>query len=172
MSAVRQPALRRHPAEVHGLPLTATPDAAGHYLDGVARLIIGDPAAELSLRRAIAADPGFALAHVALGILVPDAGYADRALALRPGISRRERQHVEVLAAYEHGDESRATALAREHLAEFPKDLLIVRQIAVVTPPPERDRLFAAMSPSFPGDPLFWALRLSCAPYTTSAVRP
>ena len=161
MSASLQPLLERCPVDVYGLPLTTTPAAAGHYLDGIARLILGDPAAELSLRRAVDADPRFALAHAALDLAAHGGTHRAIALGLRAGITRRERQHIEILAAYGSEDDTRATALAREHILEFPKDLLIVREVAAITSGSAREHLFASVSSHYPGDPLFWALRLS-----------
>ena len=37
-------------------------------------------------------------------------------------MSRRERQREQIVAALEAGDYSRVLVLAREHLAEFPRD--------------------------------------------------
>jgi DNA-binding GntR family transcriptional regulator len=41
------------------------------------------------------------------------------------GLTRRERQHLEIVAHTIAGDGERASGLAREHLAEFPTDRLI-----------------------------------------------
>ena len=43
----------------------------------------------------------------------------------RRGVSRRERQHLEIVALMLKGDADRARALGAEHLAEFPDDTLI-----------------------------------------------
>jgi hypothetical protein len=47
----------------------------------------------------------------------------------RPGISRRERQLVEILLLSVDGDRLRAAALAAEHVREFPDD---ARALSVV----------------------------------------
>jgi hypothetical protein len=53
----------------------------------------------------------------------PLVGAADLAARrLRPGITRRERQLVEILLLSVDGDRRRAAALAAEHIAEFADD--------------------------------------------------
>ena len=49
-----------------------------------------------------------------------------RVLTAASGATRRERQHVEVVALVLVGDVARARALRGAHLAEFPDDVLIV----------------------------------------------
>ena len=49
-----------------------------------------------------------------------------RALREARSATRRERQHVEIVGFFVHGERSRAKALAAAHLAEFPRDALIV----------------------------------------------
>jgi predicted Zn-dependent protease len=49
-----------------------------------------------------------------------------QARACVAGSTRREQQHVEALAAALSGDGPRALALAREHLAAFPRDATVV----------------------------------------------
>ncbi|MGI8549664.1 MAG: hypothetical protein ACR2PL_02540, partial [Dehalococcoidia bacterium] len=91
--------------------------------------------AESSFDEAVLADEGFALAQAVLALLwqgrgrVDDAKrHAERALRLVGGISRRERQHVEAISTAVGGDGPRALALIREHLAEFPRDALLLYQ--------------------------------------------
>src|SRR5690606_20743446 len=52
--------------------------------------------------------------------------YADQARALSEGLPPRERQHVEALALMAHDKGDDAFALMRRHLAEFPRDALIL----------------------------------------------
>ena len=52
---------------------------------------------------------------------------AEHALSLTPGISRRERQHIEAISLWVHGQGTASIALIKEHLAEFPQDALMIR---------------------------------------------
>jgi hypothetical protein len=100
---------------------TASP-AAEHYVDGVAALVAGAAHARRHLTAALAADPLFALAHVAAAV-------ADgRPVAVPTGArtSRGERHHIETARAWLDGDARHARDLRREHLLEYPGDLLIV----------------------------------------------
>ena len=118
----------------HGLTIgTADGEAASRYQAGVDLFMSGNPGGEAALREAAAADPGFALAPAALTMVLRDTGRrdearetADLARSLAAGASRRERQHVEAIAVLAHGDGPRAFALMRDHLAEFPRDALIL----------------------------------------------
>jgi len=93
----------------------------------------GNPGGETALREAAAADPGFALAPAALSMVLRDTGRRDEAKenaalarSLAAGSTRRERQHVEAVAAMADGDGPRSFALMQEHLAEFPRDALLL----------------------------------------------
>jgi tetratricopeptide (TPR) repeat protein len=118
---------------------TRSARAAEHYTEGVDRLLSLNTGAEESLRLAIEADEGFALPHAALAILlrfqgevVEAKGCVRRALALSSGLPRRERQQFSIVDAYVGGDAARTVVLAREHLAEFPRDALILSQVPFV----------------------------------------
>jgi tetratricopeptide (TPR) repeat protein len=50
-----------------------------------------------------------------------------RARSLAESISRRERQHIETIALYINGEGPQSYAALREHLAEFPRDALLLR---------------------------------------------
>lgn len=113
----------------YGHPLTTTSEPAAHaYRDGIDRLLAGRSDATVPLATAIRRDPGLAVAHAALAIALPGASHA-AALAIDTasrrtqarGVTRRERQHVDVLAAAVTSA-SITIELAREHLAEFPAD--------------------------------------------------
>ena len=119
------------PHDRYGLSLTASPAAAAAYVDAVDRLLAAREGALEGFDRAVAADPGFALAHVgrSRSLLVAGRGVEGRAaataaLALAGGLERRERRHVEALAAAATGPGDRALALVREHLREFPRDVV------------------------------------------------
>ena len=118
----------------HGLTIsTANGKAAARYQDGVDLYMSGNPGGEAALREAVTADPGFALAPAALTVVLRDTGRHDEAKetanlarSLATGVTRRENQHVEAIAVLADGGGPRAFALMREHLAEFPRDALIL----------------------------------------------
>ena len=61
-------------------------------------------------------------------VAVPEAREsADRARSFSSGITRRERQQVEIVAHYVYGENAKSYALLREHLAEFPRDAFLLR---------------------------------------------
>jgi hypothetical protein len=90
----------------------------------IARLVDDDPLAP-SILTAVAADnPDSFDAHAALALVVEA---FDDAIehAKRLAANRRERQHLAIVRCYLHDDRSRGSLLAREHLAEFPDDLVV-----------------------------------------------
>ena len=146
----------------YGLPLsTGAATAVQHYLDGIDRLLSLNADTDECLAQEIEADQGFALAHAALAFLLQTQGKvgeamasAGRARALSAGASRRERQHVEAIATAISGDSARALALIREHLAEFPRDALLVQQatglISFSGRPDRTEERFALLEPLAP----------------------
>ena len=120
----------------YGLTLSTTSaDAARHYQDGMDRLLSYGFGADQSFAAAIAADEGFALGHAgaALFSLFQGDGASakasiERAVGLTAGVTRRERQHVEALAAIAGGESARGLAQIEEHVKEFPRDALLVNQ--------------------------------------------
>ncbi|HET8631778.1 MAG TPA: hypothetical protein VFL91_30505 [Thermomicrobiales bacterium] len=118
------------------LPLsTASGAAVEHYVRGVDLLLSGNLGAEEGLRQAVAADEGLAVAQATLAALDLRAGRHEEARsrlaaaeAGARGATRRERQHVAVLAETALGSPARALALAEEHLDAFPSDAYILRQ--------------------------------------------
>jgi hypothetical protein len=115
------------------LVITTDAAAAAHaYSRGIQLLITSSVDAEGLLRDAVTADPHFALAWVALALAVDARGLAaehrecvDRAATTLPGATRRERQHIEVIRLVLSGERERAAVLGREHLREFPSDVLV-----------------------------------------------
>ena len=110
------------------LPLsTSSAMAAGHYQEGMDRLLSYSVGADEAFRAALAADDRLALAHAGLALFTffQGDGVAARASIARAGelvagASRRERQHVDALAAVMSGDTARGLALIDEHLEDFP----------------------------------------------------
>ncbi len=117
-----------------GLTLsTASAAVAEKYQEGVDLYMSGNAGGEAVLRDAMAADPGFALPPAALVALLLDTGRRDEAgeiaglaRSLCADATRREKQHVEAIATLTDGDGARAFELMKAHLAEFPRDALIL----------------------------------------------
>jgi hypothetical protein len=120
---------------------TNSADAATFYAEGVALLIRSSPDAQSSLRTAVAADGHLSVALAALAVDAQSHGFdyecdqvIARALVAAHGTTRRERQHVEIVALVVRGDLDRAHALRAAHLAEFPNDALIVHLLEPIDP--------------------------------------
>src|SRR5688572_12901513 len=120
----------------YGLAVTTvSPIAARHFQDGMDRLLAYGPGADEGFAAALQADPGLAVAHAGVALvalLQGDAatarGASARAREAATGATRRERQHVEALSALVGGETARGLALVDEHVAEFPRDALLVNQ--------------------------------------------
>ena len=114
---------------------TASPAAFERFQDGVDRLLAYEPGAEDCFTAALAADENLALAHVGRALLAAVQGdgataraAAGRARDTAAGASRRERQHAEAVNAFVAGETARGLALVDEHVAEFPRDAMLVNQ--------------------------------------------
>ena len=117
------------------LPLTTeSPKAAEHYIETVDRFLSQTYGADPALAQALEADDGFALAHAAKALFE---SYAMKAADARKTIAharklavnatKREQQQVKAISLMIDGDIARAYRLIREHLNEFPRDMLMVR---------------------------------------------
>jgi len=117
-----------------GLPVTTSSErAVALYVDGVDRILSANAGAEGVLAEAIALDPGFALAHAALGRNAQLYGRMEearaagaRASACVVAASERERRHVEALALAINGESKRAMAAVEVHMRDFPRDALVL----------------------------------------------
>lgn len=119
----------------YGLTLsTASSEAASAYRDGVDLLLSAWPGAAEAFERAIAADPEFALAHIARarihtfyqqGDVARHKAALARELVARRG-SQRERTHVETLALAVEGQIPAALDAALTHLEISPRDAIIM----------------------------------------------
>jgi hypothetical protein len=115
----------------YDLPLsTASLAARDAYVEGVDLLLSAHPAEE-AFARALAADPALAAAEAGRARMLAIAGRpsearpaAARARSLASTATTRERRHVEVIALGVDGQGAAALALAREHLAEYPRDAM------------------------------------------------
>ena len=119
----------------YGLPITTSSTlAAERFIEGIDLLLEQNFGPEDTFTQALEADAGFALAHGALAYMlhlraqVAEAREsAQQAQSLAAGVSRRERQQIEAIALFVHGQGPRSYALIREHLAEYPRDMLMIR---------------------------------------------
>jgi tetratricopeptide (TPR) repeat protein len=117
------------------LPITTSSTlAAERFVEGIDLLLEQNFGPEEKFTQAIEADTGFALAHSALAYMlnlraqVAEAREcAQQAQSLAARVSRRERQQIEAIALFVNGQGSRSYALIREHLADYPRDMLMIR---------------------------------------------
>ena len=119
----------------YGMPLsTNSPTAAELLADGLKRLLSQNGGTEEKLGQAIEQDEGFALAHGYMGYWKMQRARPQearesiaRALELSDGISRRERQQIDAINFWITGKGPQSIALIKEHVAEFPRDALLLR---------------------------------------------
>ncbi|MGX4802012.1 tetratricopeptide repeat protein [Bradyrhizobium guangdongense] len=119
----------------YGLPLsTASDQAASAYREGVDLMLSGWTGTAEALERAIAADPGFALAHIARarvhafyqqGDLARSKAALARELVAISG-TERERSHVETLALAIEGRGPDAIAAMLKHVDAWPRDAMVL----------------------------------------------
>jgi len=119
----------------HDLPITTvSAEAAAHFGEGLKLMLSAWPGPAAAFRAAIAADPEFALAHVALARAEAMAGHADIArdriltaqtLAAANG-TERERSHVAVIAMAMAGRTQAALEAALAHADRWPRDVVIL----------------------------------------------
>ena len=112
---------------------TASAAARDAYVEGCAAKLTMYPGAIEGLDRAIAADPGFALAHAARAHLLLERGDAAAAQAsmaaansLRPGLSAREAGHIAFFDLLVAGDAEAALAALPAHLNAWPRDAVVL----------------------------------------------
>lgn len=119
----------------YGLPLsTASDAAAGAYREGVDLMLAGWTGTAQMLEQAIAADPDFALSHIARarvhafyqqGDLARGKAALARELVAKRG-TERERSHVETLALAIEGRLPEAIASTLRHIESWPRDALVL----------------------------------------------
>src|ERR1700736_744898 len=116
------------------LPLsTASSAARDAYVEGCEAKLTMYPAAIEASDPAIAADPGFALAHAARAHLLLERGDAAAARAsiaaahsLAAGLSAREASHIAFFDLLAAGDAEAALAAMYAHLNAWPRDALVL----------------------------------------------
>ncbi|WP_051054156.1 FAD/NAD(P)-binding protein [Frankia sp. QA3] len=140
VAALPGPRVVRRVRDPYGLPLTASPQAAGRYVAGLGRILRVRSGAETLVAEAVAADPRFALGQAVLALLGAEWGAdVDVETALRDAqrhagrADERERRFIEVVAARirEPGGAGSAAALL-SYIQAYPEDALAV-SIAVPT---------------------------------------
>jgi len=119
----------------YGLSLSTTsPEAAAAYREGMDLLLSAWTGAAEAFERAIAADPDFALAHIARGRIHTFYQQGDvartkaalaRELVARSG-SEREKSHVETLALAIEGNLPAALASTLKHIDAWPRDAIVM----------------------------------------------
>lgn len=118
----------------YGLELSTRSTAARDaYVEGVDLFLSANVGAEAAFERSTAADDGFALGHAALGrtrqlYAKPDAARHSVAHArkLMEGLPSREKANVAMLCMLVDGEGPAPLPFAREHLAQFPRDVMVL----------------------------------------------
>ena len=116
------------------LPLsTASSAARDAYVEGCAAKLTMYPGALEGFDRAVAADPGFALAHAAKAHLLLERGDAAAAHAsmatansVAAGLSAREASHVAFFGLLVAGGSEAALAALPAHLKAWPRDAVVL----------------------------------------------
>ena len=127
-------------ADRYDLPLSTSSTAARDaYLEGYDLALTLYPGAEEAFDRALAADPGFALAHAGKAQVLMREGNVAAAQAslaaakdLAGGVSDREAGHVRFFELAFSGQTDAAIDALYAHLAQWPRDALM---IAIATNP-------------------------------------
>jgi len=128
----------RHDA--YGLPVSTDACATVEAYDvAVDALLAWDAEALSRFRTATALDPGLALAHAGAAVcLFLEERFAEAqeaaktARAAAASQTNRERRHVEGLALLVEGKSHDAASAMREHLADYPRDLLVFQRLYFV----------------------------------------
>ncbi|MGE3271406.1 MAG: hypothetical protein AB7P40_21840, partial [Chloroflexota bacterium] len=118
----------------HSLPIsTRSTRAADLYVDGLDRQLSLNAGGVEALTAAIEADPDFAMGYAALAFAqwyrgdVPASKVSlKKARELAAGSLPREQRHIEIVGAFLDGEAARVLPLVKEHLAETPRDGLVI----------------------------------------------
>lgn len=125
-------------ADRYDLPLsTASAAAQDAYVQGSDLALTLYPGAVEAYDRAIAADPGFALAHAGKALVLMREGNVQAARvalaaakAVAAGLPPREASHIAFLELMFAGRTDEAIAALRAHLATWPRDALVLSTAA------------------------------------------
>jgi tetratricopeptide (TPR) repeat protein len=122
----------------YGLFLSTTsPAARDAYIEGCEAKLTMYPLAIEAFDRALATDPGFALAHVAKAHALLERGNAMLARASmaaansrKAGLSERESSHIAFFGLLVAGDAEQALVALSAHLSAWPRDVLVLATTA------------------------------------------
>lgn len=122
------------PDDRYGLPLSSSSsDARDAYEIASSLLLSAQAGSEQRFADALTSDPAFALAAIGRARVLAVCGRATEAREMAilarklvGGATRRERQHVEALALGVEGRRADALAATRAHLADFPRDAMVL----------------------------------------------
>lgn len=125
-------------ADRYDLPLsTASTAARDAYAEGFDLALTVYPGAAEAFDRALAADPGFAIAHAGKAQILMREGKAAQARAalaaangVAAGVSAREAGHIRFFDLAYSGQSDAAIDVLHAHLAEWPRDALMVATAA------------------------------------------
>jgi hypothetical protein len=118
----------------YGNGLTTRSSAARDaYVVGVDKLLSADSGIDQAFRDAVAADEGFALAHIALARTLQVLGRGNeakvplnRALSLAPTMTAREQGHIAIFAKILGGQGAEAVWMINEHMKQWPRDAMVL----------------------------------------------
>ena len=118
----------------YGTPVpTSSAAARDAYVDGVDLLFSGNAGPVAAFDRAIAADPGFAFAHMGRaralqlrGDMPPARASMEAAKSLASGLSTRQASHIAYYDLVLSGQGEAAITAAREHLKTWPRDAMVL----------------------------------------------
>ncbi len=118
---------------------TGSRAALDAYIEGVDHFLAAQVAAEEALKRAVAHDPSFALAHAALARYYQMTAQPTEALKsmisareLGAGFTPRERAHVAIVGQLIDGNGAAAYADIKQHVADHPRDVMMLQPCAGV----------------------------------------
>ena len=125
-------------ADRYDLPLSPASTAARDaYAEGFDLALTVYPGAAEAFDRALAADPGFAIAHAGKAQILMREGKAAQARAalaaangVAAGVSAREAGHIRFFDLADSGQSDAAIDVLHAHLAEWPRDALMVATAA------------------------------------------
>jgi hypothetical protein len=118
----------------YGNPLsTSSGTARDAYVVGVDKLLSAGSGIDPAFGDAIAADEGFALAHIALARTLQVLGRGrearaplERALALASAATAREQSHIAIFAKILSGQGAEGVSMIAEHMKHWPRDAMVL----------------------------------------------